>query len=87
MPTIRFFRAEQFGFLYGFGTRELLLSLTVLAQKCKDQRKDIFICFIDYEKDFDKVRDTILLECLARKGNLNFSQQQLQLKLVKQMNC
>ena len=59
---------EQFGFRHGFGTREALFSVMVLAQKCRDQRKDLFICFIDYEKAFDKVRHNTLLKCLTKKG-------------------
>lgn len=29
-------------------TREVLLSIEVLIQKCKDVQKDMYICFIDY---------------------------------------
>ncbi|XP_060533802.1 craniofacial development protein 2-like [Cylas formicarius] len=46
---------DQFGFRSEMGTREALFSLLVLAQKCYDQQRDIFICFIDFEKAFDRV--------------------------------
>lgn len=59
---------DQFGFRAGMGTREALFNLLVLAQKCYDQQKDIFICFIDFEKAFDRVRHDLLLERLKEVG-------------------
>ncbi|KAL3278231.1 hypothetical protein HHI36_013569 [Cryptolaemus montrouzieri] len=58
---------DQFGFRSGMGTREALFSLLVLAQKCYDQQRDIFICFIDFEKAFDRVRHD-LMESLRGVG-------------------
>jgi len=46
----------QFGFRRCLGTREALVATQVLIQNCNDQRKDIMLCFIDYEKAFDRVR-------------------------------
>lgn len=57
---------NQFGFRNGFGTREALFSIQVLIQNCKDVQKDIFICFVDYEKAFDKVRHSKLIEILQK---------------------
>ena len=42
----------QFGFQEGMGTWEAMFRLFVQLQKCRDQRKDLYICFIDYEKAF-----------------------------------
>ena len=47
-----------FGFL-GYGTREALFGLNVLLQKCRDQSQNL--CFIDYEKAFDRVKHTELI--------------------------
>lgn len=58
----------QFGFRHGFGTREALFAVNVLLQKCRDQRKDVFACFIDYEKAFDRVQHKKLFEVLQRAG-------------------
>jgi len=33
--------------------REVLYCMQLLVQKCYDQRKDVFICFIDYQKASD----------------------------------
>jgi len=48
------------------GTREALVAIQVLIQKCNDQRKDIMMCFIDYEKAFDRVQHHILIQILNR---------------------
>lgn len=60
--------SEQFGFRDGLGTREALFGFNVLLQKCRDQQKNIFLCFIDFEKAFDKVNHDKLIECLENKG-------------------
>lgn len=56
----------QFGFRNAFGTREALFAVNVLLQKCRDQRKDVFACFIDYEKAFDRVQHSKLVEILRQ---------------------
>ncbi|CAF4958238.1 unnamed protein product [Pieris macdunnoughi] len=52
---------SQFGFRSGVGTREALFSLNVLVQKCRDLQTDVIICFVDYEKAFDRVKHEVLL--------------------------
>lgn len=58
----------QFGFIKGLGTREALFSIKLLIQKCYDQRQDVFVCFIDYQKAFDNVKHDILLNRLLEIG-------------------
>lgn len=60
--------ASQFGFKSGFGTREAIFSLQTLVQNCQDQRKDVFLCFIDYEKAFDNVKHNLLISYLSDLG-------------------
>lgn len=55
---------EQFGFRNGLGTREALFSMRVLLQKSCEFRKNLYICFIDFEKAFDRVKHTELFQCL-----------------------
>lgn len=50
------FDDTQLGFRNGFGTIEALLSLNILLQKCLDQRKDVIMCFIEYQRAFDCVK-------------------------------
>ena len=57
----------QFGFRNALGTREALWAINVMLQKCRDQRKDIFACFIDYEKAFDMVKPNDLIKMLKEK--------------------
>lgn len=71
---------EQFGFRQGFGTREALFSLSVLLQKCRDQRKDVYLCFIDYEKAFDRVKHSPLINML-QKADLDGSD----IRLIKNL--
>ena len=55
---------HQFGFVAGKGTANAVFSLRMLAERCLDVQKNVFICFVDYEKAFDKVRHEQLLEIL-----------------------
>lgn len=43
-------------------------SLNVLLQKCRDQRKDVFVCFIDHEKVLDRVQHEKLINILRDYG-------------------
>ena len=55
---------EQFGFRAGSGIREGIFSLNILAQKHLEVNKELYICFIDYAKAFDRVKHSELIECL-----------------------
>lgn len=60
---------SQFAFRYGFGTREALFSINVLAQISRDMSVDLLVlykyaCFIDFETAFDRVILNILIKTL-----------------------
>lgn len=59
---------SQFGFRSGVGTREALFAIQVLVQKCKEMQQDVYMCFIDYEKAFDRVLHDRLISLLADIG-------------------
>ena len=59
---------EQFGFRAGSGTREGIFCLIVLAQKYIEVNRDLYVCFIDYAKAFDRVKHFELIECLTSIG-------------------
>ena len=58
----------QFGFRSGMGTREALFSIQVLIQRCRDVSVDVYACFIDYQKAFDRVKHNKLVEILLELG-------------------
>lgn len=58
----------QFGFRNALGTREALFSIQVLFQRARDVNHDIFACFIDYQKAFDKVQHDKMMEILESIG-------------------
>ena len=43
-------------------------SFNILAQKHIEYQKDLYICFIDYAKAFDKVKHENLIDCLKQIG-------------------
>ena len=46
----------QFGFVPDKSTRNAIFTLSMLAERCIEMQKDLYLCFIDYSKAFDKVR-------------------------------
>ena len=59
---------SQFGFRNRLGTRKALFALNVLAQRCMDINIDIHVCYVDFEKAFDKVRHEKLVQILQAKN-------------------
>ena len=58
----------QFGFRPCSGTREGIFSFNILAQKHLEVDQDMYTCFIDYSKAFDRVHQLQLIQCLERIG-------------------
>lgn len=58
----------QFGFRDALGTREALFAVQVLFQRCRDVNCDIYVCFVDYQKAFDRVKHDELLSLLEDIG-------------------
>ena len=55
---------EQFGYQPGKGTRNAIFCLRMLAEKEIEKLKDLYICFVDYEKAFDRAKHKKLMEML-----------------------
>ena len=55
---------EQFGFMPDKGTRNAIFTLRMITGRCVEMQKDVYICFIDYAKAFDKVQHVTLFEIL-----------------------
>lgn len=60
---------EQLGFVAGNRTSDAIYILHSLIEKyCKLQNQKLYVCFIDFEKAFDKVSRTLLLNKLHNIG-------------------
>ena len=58
----------QSGFRPGTGTREEIFNLRTICERTTDVQKDVYICFIDYTKAFDRVKHFKMIECLPAIG-------------------
>ena len=47
---------EQCGFVEDKGTRNAIYMLRTLTERAIEIQKDLYLCFIDYTKAFDKLR-------------------------------
>ena len=55
---------EQFGFVPGKGTRNAIFCLRTIAERAIEVQKNLYVCFVDYEKAFDKVKHEEMLKLL-----------------------
>ena len=56
----------QFGFMKDKGSRNAIFSLRTLMERAIEIQKDLYLCFIDYSKAFDKVKHSDLFDILLR---------------------
>ncbi|GJQ68836.1 hypothetical protein Trydic_g6036 [Trypoxylus dichotomus] len=56
--------SEQFRSRNGLGEKEAPFSLQILSQKCDGRRRGLHICFIDFERAFDRINHDKLFEFL-----------------------
>ena len=49
----------QFGFRKGKGTRNAIFVLRTIIERAIEKQKDLFMCFVDFEKAFDMVRHEV----------------------------
>ena len=54
----------RFGFVPDKSTRNAIFTLSMLAERCIEMQKDLYLCFIDYSKAFDKGRHEKLFNIL-----------------------
>src|SRR6218665_2443926 len=59
---------EQFGFRKGRGTRDAIGALRMLTERSLEHKQEVYICFVDYEKAFDRVDWKKLINALRRMG-------------------
>ena len=58
----------QAGFRKGWGTRDQIANIHQIMEKAREFQKNIYFCFIDYDKDFDRVHHNKLWEILREVG-------------------
>jgi len=66
----------QSGFKNKIGTREGILNLRLVLEKYLEINKKVYLCFIDYEKAFDRVYHQKLME-LLKKSRMDGRDQRL----------
>ena len=57
-----FISKNQFGFRKGCGTRDAIGVLRMLYERCNEHGKDMYVCFVDFEKAFDRVNWTKMMK-------------------------
>ena len=58
----------QAGFRKGRGTRDQIANIRCIIEKAREFQKNIYLCFIDYAKDFDCVDHNKLWKILQEMG-------------------
>jgi len=58
----------QAGFREGRGTRDQIVNIRNVIEKCKDHKLPLYLCFIDYSKAFDCVSHNEMWEVMQRMG-------------------
>ena len=58
----------QFGFRKGCGTREAIGVMRAICERSLEHGNEVFICFVDFEKAFDRIDWVKMLDILKRIG-------------------
>ena len=59
---------DQFGFRRGEGTRDAIGIMRIIAKRTLEIDEELCVCFIDWQKAFDRVNWTKLMQILKRIG-------------------
>ncbi|XP_017250767.2 uncharacterized protein LOC108221396 [Daucus carota subsp. sativus] len=60
--------ANQFGFMPGRSTIEVIYLIRCLMEKYRERCKDLHVVFIDLEKAYDSIPRAVLWRCLVARG-------------------
>ena len=63
-----FIGKTQFGFRRGCGTREAIGVMRMVCERSLDLGNEVFVCFVDFEKAFDRVNWKKMMEVLKKVG-------------------
>src|SRR5579864_7226899 len=64
--AVGFIGKNQFGSRKGCGTRDAIGIMRVLCERCLEHGNDVYICFVDFEKAFDRVNWLKMMEVLKQ---------------------
>ena len=59
---------RQYGFRKGKGTRNAIFILRMLIERAIEMQKDLYLCYIDFQKAFDTVKHEKMMEMLQDIG-------------------
>ena len=59
---------SQMGFRKCKGTRDAIYRLRTICERSLQMDKKVYLCFVDYQKAFDRVRHDKLLEVMEKAG-------------------
>jgi len=63
-----FFLRDQSGFRTGKGTRDATGMLRIISERTLQIDEEVCVCFIDWQKAFDRVNWTKLMQILKETG-------------------
>ena len=58
----------QFGFRKGCGTRDAIGVMRMLCERSLELNSEVYVCFVDFEKAFDRVNWKKMMEVLKKLG-------------------
>src|SRR6218665_752828 len=61
---------DQYGFRKGKGTKDAIGAIRVLTERSLQHGQNIYVCFVDYEKAFDRVDWKKLMKSSQVKSNI-----------------
>jgi len=59
---------DQFGFVRGKGTRAAIVMLRIISERTLETDEELCVCFIDWQKAFDRVDWTKIMQILKGTG-------------------
>ena len=59
---------DQYGFRRGSETRKEIAAMRIICERSLEHDKEVNICFVDFEKAFDRIRWDKLMEILKKIG-------------------
>jgi len=59
---------DRYGFRRGVGTRDAIAVMRIIKKRCIEHNQAVYVCFVDYEKAFDRINWKKMMEILKIIG-------------------